>query len=1579
MLHMKKISILFSLLIAGISLQAQVGLYSFRAFSSSFDTLVNATADNNLEADDQVGAVVPIGFSFTYDGSSYSHVKASSNGWLSFDTTTIASTLSNDLDNSATGIRPLLAPLWDDLSGDDSFCEAGYLTSGSSPNRVFTYEWKEWLWDYTSFNAVISFQVKLYEGSNKIEFRYKQEASAPSGPDASIGIAGSSTGTNNFLSLNGTGTNPSASSSIESNLLSSRPATGQVYEFSPPKNRDAGIANIVGSVCPGSADVVAVLQNYGLDTLTSASIAWSVATNGGTPANQTGASWTGSLLTADTVHVNLGAFNFQAGNSYDIVIYSFSPNSGTDEKNDNDTLSMINYQTGLNGTYTVGGASPDYTSFTAAINDLESRGVCGAVNFNVRYAAYNEQISIGAISGVSASNEVTFQSDPNNVAQPELYFTPAANLYVLEFDGAAWVTFDDIFIESLNSGSGRVVSFTGANSNITLKNCRIKSPGSSTTSANSAVIYDFSGVDNQSEHITIEDNTIEGGSYGIYFYGASTTNLQDDLVIRNNTIDDFYYMGIYTYNSSNVEISDNTLEDNTSYTSPYGIRINYTDSSSVYNNDITLNGTSTPYGIYIFNCDGSAADPVLVYNNFVSIANPNITGSPTGLYAYRGMNNKIYYNTVVLQSGGTASEALYLDYLTTNSVEVLNNSLVNYGNGYATYVSNNVGVDSMDYNNLYSSGTNIAYWSGARTSLAALRAISGKETNGVNVDPNYPSASQLRSYAVGLNDKATPVSAVTTDFEGQSRSSTTPDIGADEYTPPAKDIAVTSILTDDISSCGQTTQTLSVIIQNSGTQSQMNIPVRLEISGAISRTLNVNYAPNLASGASDTVVFSSFNTSPGGNISFKAFSRLLGDTVGFNDTLEAGPISINVLPGQPNTTNATLCAGDDGILVAQGTATIYEWYDEAAGGTLVTTNDTLSLTNVSQTDTFYVESYDMSTADVGALDSTIGGGGNYTSMGQGLVFDVNNTITLDSVTVYPNSNGSVVVNLLNSSGTSLQTRTVTVGSAGAKRIYVGFTISPGSDYELTGTNTTTGGMFRNSSGAVYPYSDIGNNVSITETNNSLGGQGYFYFFYDWAITVEGCHSERKAVIATVNPTPVVSLGADTGFCQGQNFSITLDATNSNSTYIWQDNSTSPTFNANAFGTYWVEVSNSFICVASDTITISSFAKPQANSSVFPDFCESLAPFKLTQGGGSPAGGTGYYYGPGALGDSLFSPAAAGAGTISLSYVYEAGIGCSDTATSSVDILPKPTASLSSLSSVCANASPVTLNQGSGTPAGGTGVYLGAGVSGTSFDPANAGAGTFDISYVYSALNSCVDTAVQQMTVDTLPVVSPGLIPSVCENEIPVTLNQGTPTGGVYTGTGITNNVLDPSITGPGLVPVTYTFTDANNCSGSGQSSVRVHPKANIDIGSDTTICEGVSLNLNAGLGFTTYRWNDGSQQRDKTVNTAGTYTITVTNSNGCEGVDSVTVSIETCTGISEELAAKLRVYPNPTSDVLNLEIPSELKLEQIRISDASGRIVFEESMQTQQFQVKLGEFVPGTYLLELSGDGFIVHQRIVKR
>jgi hypothetical protein len=204
--------------------------YTFSASSGTFTALASGTAIDIIEADDQLSGQIPIGFTFKYGGVDFTQLRASSNGILTFNplVTNEFSTAFNYL--SSSDLAPLLAPLWDDLDGNGG--QASYQTSGIPGSRIFTIEFKNWQWNYNA-SAGISFQVKLYETTNKIEFRYRQEAGGLVNPSASIGLRFNDM--DDYLSLNNSSASPTVSTTSASSDIATKPATGQIYTFTPPK------------------------------------------------------------------------------------------------------------------------------------------------------------------------------------------------------------------------------------------------------------------------------------------------------------------------------------------------------------------------------------------------------------------------------------------------------------------------------------------------------------------------------------------------------------------------------------------------------------------------------------------------------------------------------------------------------------------------------------------------------------------------------------------------------------------------------------------------------------------------------------------------------------------------------------------------------------------------------------------------------------------------------------------------------------------------------------------------------------------------------------------------------------------------------------------------------------------------------------------------------------------------------------------------------------------------------------------------------------------------------------------------
>ncbi len=190
--------------------------------------MVNLTGATTGPTGDNGGSNVSIGFTFNFDGANYTTARICTNGWLAFGITTGTSSTNANLFTTSTPNR-ILAPWWDDLS-DDATSVVSYKTEGSSPDRIFTTEWKGVLSYRTGATERLNFQVKLYESSNMIEFCYGtvQAGTNNASESASIGIEDGTGGTVHFIEA----TTGSMTTGV-SNLTSTSNWPTVNYRFSP--------------------------------------------------------------------------------------------------------------------------------------------------------------------------------------------------------------------------------------------------------------------------------------------------------------------------------------------------------------------------------------------------------------------------------------------------------------------------------------------------------------------------------------------------------------------------------------------------------------------------------------------------------------------------------------------------------------------------------------------------------------------------------------------------------------------------------------------------------------------------------------------------------------------------------------------------------------------------------------------------------------------------------------------------------------------------------------------------------------------------------------------------------------------------------------------------------------------------------------------------------------------------------------------------------------------------------------------------------------------------------------------------
>ncbi len=583
-------------------------------------------------------------------------------------------------------------------------------------------------------------------------------------------------------------------------------------------------------------------------------------------------------------------------------------------------------ETTLTGTYTIGGASPDYATFSSAVSALNSQGVTGSVVFQVRPGTYNEQISISQFSGSSASNTVTFISTSNDSTAVTLTYpssATAANNYSLKFDGADYVIFQKMTIQrSGTSTFGNVIEFSNSASNNQVKNCRIIGVNTTSTTSNYVLVY--SPNTSSDNYNTFSKNTMNNGSYGFWFYGQGSTILETGNIFSGNILSNQSAAGFDIAYQNSVQITGNQFSTNSNYASVNGIRTFYCDNAlRITGNKIILQNGGT--GIYLYYNDAVPQNG-LTANNFVAIAGTNAS---IGIYVNLSTTQNIFYNSVNITNTNTASKALSLSGLTLQNIDLRNN-ILNGGSGMAIYVDDNsmTALSISNYNDLFTLGSVLGYWgtSGNKATLADWQSASSKDNNSVSCNPMFFSATDLHSSSGIINGHAIPLSSsttpVTTDIDGSTRNTTTPDIGADEFS--VEDVGVSSVVFP-LNACQNTSGKVEIYIRNYGLYSFTgSIPVLYLISGGNVVSGNTG---NVTIASGDSILFefpTTENFSSASAFTMNAYTNLSGDINPNNNQYSNYPFQIFPLPLADAGISQSICLGDSVVLVASGGNT-YEW------------------------------------------------------------------------------------------------------------------------------------------------------------------------------------------------------------------------------------------------------------------------------------------------------------------------------------------------------------------------------------------------------------------------------------------------------------------------------------------------------------------------------------------------------------------------------------------------------------------------------------------------------------------------------
>ncbi len=403
----------------------------------------------------------------------------------------------------------------------------------------------------------------------------------------------------------------------------------------------------------------------------------------------------------------------------------------------------------------------------------------------------------------------------------------------------------------------------------------------------------------------------------------------------------------------------------------------------------------------------------------------------------------------------------------------------------------------------------------------------------------------------------------------------------------------------------------------------------------------------------------------------------------------------------------------------------------------------------------------------------------------------------------------------------------------------------------------------------------------------------------------GCVDEKIDSITTVgSPTSDFAL-SQTTVCKGDSFTFTNNSANAQ-TYFWNfgDGSTStsatPKHNYTQSGKYLVQLiakdTNNYSDTSSQLVTINAIPIVQFtnNSNICAGSQVVLNNTSFVQSSDTLA--YKWFFGDNdtSVNQNTIHRYDTGS-TYQILLEVTSSAGCVDSLTKSVNVYSGPIAQFDSAGArACAGSLSALTNQ--------TTIKTGETISGylwrlqgvpnqpttqnTSITYGSAG--QYAVELVATSTRGCKDSITQLITIDSVPTLNFGGTQNTCGTSL--TLDAQNP-GSTYSwNTSASTKTI--TVNTSGTYAVTVTSPGAQSCQTIDTVVVNLNTQVDPNLGNNFSACGDTTLDANNPGSTYNWAWTSGSStSRTINVTASGTYRVTVTDQNGCVGLDTVTATI----------------------------------------------------------------------------------------